>query len=102
MACRHPISGTLWQFKCGECGGFWCRSCTRRDVWMPFCTCEQEIGKAVPARPPQPMTTDNRDGGRLVLADWLSKSNVDGSTLRIELKALTWSEAQAGSEYERA
>ena len=24
----------------------WCHSCCRRDVWLPFCTCEPEIGKA--------------------------------------------------------
>ena len=87
--CRHPTTGTLWRVKC-DSGGYWCRSCCRCDVWMPFCTCEQEIGREAddfltPAQPPQPMTTDNRaDGDCLALADWLSKSEISDPPLHIE------------------
>ena len=83
--CRHPATGTLWRAKCDLCGGYWCRSCFRGNVWAPFCMCEQEIGREIDV--PQPMATDNAASGNLALADWLSSDH--RATLRIQAKYST-------------
>ena len=81
-----PDSGVVT--KCDLCGGYWCRSCFRGNVWAPFCMCEQEIGREIDDFiVPQPMATDNAASGNLALADWLS--NDHRATCRVQAKFTT-------------